>query len=82
MQLNLEKYSENKARRINNTFGIFVQALMWFMDNEDLYEKLGVIRLLLCNINQTSDPETRQKVESMIDETNKLLDNCKDKPPY
>jgi hypothetical protein len=67
---------QNKARRIQNGFGTFVRSLMWFLDVSGTVEKFGVIRILLCNINSSYDiePHTKQKIDKMIDEIQRMLE--------
>lgn len=68
--------TENKGRRVNNSFSIFVQSLMFFMDCSDKREKLGVIRLLLCNINcRHPSPDNNKQIENLIDAINKLIED-------
>jgi len=60
---------ENRKRSIDNSLGIFTQALMWFMDGAVTQEKLGVVKLMLCNLNGDCDcdDKIKEKINPMID---------------
>ena len=60
---------ENRRRGIDNNLGIFTQALMWFMDGAVTQEKLGILKLMLCNLNSDCDCEDhiKEKINPMID---------------
>lgn len=68
----------NHNRRLHTVLSSFVSNLMWFMDLHGRKEKLGVIRMLLCNINsRDSLPiETRQKIDAMVDTIQELIQEC------
>lgn len=73
----VERFSmHNKQRRTNSSFGAFVQLLIWFLDVSNVYEKLGVIRMLLCNININDDtkPQTKEAIDDMINKIQKMLE--------
>ena len=60
---------ENRKRGIDNNLGIFTQALMWFMDGAVTQEKLGMVKLMLCNLNGDCDcdDKIKEKINPMID---------------
>jgi len=71
---------ENRKRGINNNLGIFTQAFMWFMDGSVTQEKLGIIRLMLCNLNCDIDtPENiKLKIDPMIDVMTSLIEEIQE----
>lgn len=71
----------NHNRRLNTVLANFVSNLMWFMDIHDKKEKLGVVRMLLCNINskEVLPVETRQKIDAMVNTVQELIQECTEK---
>jgi len=71
---------ENRKRSNDNSIGIFTQALMWFMDGALPEEKLGIAKLVLCNLHCDCDSSdsVKQAVDPMIDTIKLLIEHIRE----
>jgi hypothetical protein len=66
-----------KPRYANYSLNEFVANFMWFLDVADACDKLGIIRMLLANLNcndYSPNPETKEKLGAMIDTIQTMME--------
>jgi hypothetical protein len=66
-----------KPRYANYSLKEFVANFMWFLDAADDCDKLGIVRMLLANLNCNNyapNPETKEKLGAMMDDIQTMLE--------